>query len=46
MDLSIVVPVYNEEESLPHLLEWIDRVIQDKFEYEVIMIDDGSTDTS
>lgn len=46
MDLSIVVPVYNEEESLPHLIEWIDRVIQDKFMYEVIMVDDGSTDSS
>jgi len=46
MDLTIVVPVYNEEESLPHLIEWIDRVIQDNFTYEVIMVDDGSTDSS
>lgn len=47
MDLSIIVPVYNEEESLPELEEWIRRVMEEhQFSYEVIMVDDGSTDTS
>ena len=47
MNLSIVVPVYNEEESLPHLEEWIARVMVDHdFTYEVLMIDDGSSDDS
>lgn len=46
-DLSIVVPLYNEEESLPELVAWIDRVATEhKLTYEVIMIDDGSTDRS
>lgn len=45
--LSIVVPVYNEEESIPELLEWIFRVVDEhKISTEVIMIDDGSTDAS
>lgn len=47
MDLSIIVPVYNEEESLPELEAWIRRVMEEhQFTYEVIMVDDGSTDTS
>ncbi len=47
MNISVVVPVYNEEESLPELAEWIRRVMeQNSFTYEVIMIDDGSTDNS
>lgn len=47
MDISIVVPLYNEDESLPHLAEWIDRVMMEhQFDYEVIMVDDGSKDTS
>lgn len=47
MDLSIVIPLYNEDESLPELSAWIDRVMQENnFSYEVIMIDDGSTDDS
>ncbi|MBQ3187437.1 MAG: glycosyltransferase family 2 protein [Alistipes sp.] len=47
MDLSVVVPLYNEEESLPELVAWIDRVArQEQLRYEVIMIDDGSTDDS
>ena len=47
MDISIVVPLYNEEESLPHLAEWIDRVMAEHgFSYEVIMVDDGSKDGS
>ena len=46
MDLSIVIPVYNEEESLPELLRWIDEVCSDEYSYEVIAIDDGSRDDS
>lgn len=47
MDISIVVPLFNEEESLPHLEAWIDRVMRaNGFSYEVIMVDDGSKDGS
>lgn len=47
MDLSIVIPLYNEDESLPELYSWIERVMQERnFSYEVIFVDDGSTDTS
>jgi glycosyltransferase involved in cell wall biosynthesis len=47
MDLSIIVPLYNEEESLPELCEWIERVCTEhSFSYEIIMVDDGSTDDS
>lgn len=47
MDISIVVPLYNEEESLPPLLEWIERVMEEnEFTYEVLFIDDGSDDRS
>ena len=47
MDISIVIPLFNEEESLPHLAEWIDRVMAEHhFSYEVIMVDDGSKDGS
>lgn len=47
MDLSIVIPLYNEEESLTELVAWIDRVCQQEgYVHEVIMIDDGSTDSS
>jgi glycosyltransferase involved in cell wall biosynthesis len=47
MDISVVVPLYNEEESLPELLAWIDRVMQaNSFSYEVVLVDDGSNDTS
>ena len=47
MDLSIIIPLYNEEESLPELCEWI-RDVADKnqYDYEIILIDDGSTDDS
>jgi glycosyltransferase involved in cell wall biosynthesis len=47
-DISIIVPVYEEEESLPELCAWIGRVIaqMDNISYEVIMIDDGSSDSS
>ena len=47
MDLSIVIPLYNEEESLPELCAWIKRVCEaNQFTYEVILVDDGSTDRS
>lgn len=47
LDISVVVPLYNEEESLPELVAWIDRVAtENHLSYEVIMIDDGSTDGS
>ena len=46
-DISIVVPLYNEEESLPELAEWIDRVCRgNKLSYEIIFVNDGSTDGS
>lgn len=47
MDISIVIPLLNEEESLPELFSWIDKVMQEnKFTYEIIAVDDGSTDNS
>ena len=47
MDISVVIPLFNEDESLPHLAEWIDRVmVANNFSYEVIMVDDGSKDNS
>jgi len=47
MDISIVIPVYNEEESLPELCAWIDRVVKENgLSCEIIMVDDGSTDSS
>ena len=47
MDISIVIPVYNEDESLPELCSWIERVVKEnQFSCEVILVDDGSTDTS
>ena len=47
MDISVIVPLYNEEESLPELEAWIRRVMDENhFSYEVIMVDDGSTDNS
>lgn len=46
-DISIVIPLYNEDESLPELVSWIERVMdQHKFSYEIVMVDDGSTDRS
>jgi glycosyltransferase involved in cell wall biosynthesis len=45
--LSVVIPLFNEEESLPELCTWISRVMNDHgFTYEVLLIDDGSTDAS
>ena len=47
MDLSIIIPLYNEDESLPELCTWIENVItKEQLSYEVIMVDDGSTDNS
>ena len=47
MDVSIIVPLFNEEESLPKLHEWIVRVMQEhNFTYEIIFVNDGSTDHS
>ena len=47
LDISVVVPLYNEAESLPELVAWIDRVAQENsLSYEIIMVDDGSSDSS
>lgn len=47
MDISVVVPLFNEEESLPELFAWIERVMKaNNFTYEVIFVNDGSTDHS
>lgn len=46
-DLSIVISLYNEEESLPELIGWIEKVVTGQgYSYEIIMVDDGSTDNS
>ena len=45
MEISVVVPLYNEQESLPELMAWIDQVLSER-EYEVIFVDDGSRDES
>ena len=47
MDISVIVPLYNEEESLPELYAWIERVMKENgYTYEVIFVNDGSTDHS
>jgi glycosyltransferase involved in cell wall biosynthesis len=47
MDISVVIPLYNEAESLPELHAWIERVMtENNFSYEIIFVDDGSTDDS
>lgn len=47
MDISVVIPLYNEEESLPELFDWIRRVMTENcYSYETIFVDDGSTDHS
>ncbi|MDE5687965.1 MAG: glycosyltransferase family 2 protein [Paramuribaculum sp.] len=47
MDISVIVPLYNEAESLPELEQWIARVMKENsFTYEIIFVNDGSTDTS
>ena len=46
-DISVVIPVFNEEESLPELSDWISRVMKAHgYSYEVLFVDDGSTDSS
>jgi len=47
MDISVVVPLFNEEESLPELTDWIRRVMEERgFSYEILLVDDGSKDGS
>lgn len=47
MDISVIVPLYNEAESLPELEQWIARIMKENnFSYEIIFVNDGSTDTS
>lgn len=47
MDISVVIPLYNEDESLPELTTWIAKVMrQHNFSYEILFVDDGSTDSS
>ena len=47
MDISVIIPLYNEAESLPELAQWIERVMNENgYTYEVIFINDGSTDHS
>jgi len=47
MDISVVIPLFNEEESLPELTTWIEKVMNENhFSYEIIMVDDGSKDNS
>ncbi len=46
IDLSVVIPLYNEEESLPELIDWIITVVKDRYATEIILVDDGSIDES
>ena len=47
MQISVIIPLFNEADSLPELMQWIDRVMQEnQYIYEVIMVDDGSDDNS
>ena len=47
MDISVIVPLYNEAESLPELHAWIKRVMDEHhFSYEILFVNDGSTDDS
>ena len=47
MDISVIIPLFNEAESLPELSAWIARVMaENNYSYEVIMVDDGSNDAS
>lgn len=47
MNISVVIPLYNEEESIPELNSWIEKVMEENnFSYEIIYVDDGSTDNS
>ena len=47
MDISVVIPLFNEEDSIPELYHWIERVMKaNGFSFEVIFVNDGSTDAS
>ena len=47
LDLSVIIPLFNEDESLPELASWIERVVTEHgYNYEVIFVDDGSKDNS
>lgn len=47
MNISVVIPLLNEQESLPELCKWIEKVMQShNFSYEILFVDDGSTDQS
>ena len=47
MNISVVIPLYNEEESIPELFAWIKRVMEvNPYSFEVIFVNDGSTDSS
>lgn len=47
MDISVIIPLYNEDESLPELTKWIGEVMDtNNFSYEIVMVDDGSNDSS
>jgi glycosyltransferase involved in cell wall biosynthesis len=47
MDISIIIPLYNEEESIPHLIEWLEQVLSAHgYSSEIIMVNDGSSDSS
>ena len=47
MDISVVIPLLNEEESLPELIAWLHRVMKENnYSYEIVLVDDGSTDNS
>ncbi|MFN9582129.1 MAG: glycosyltransferase, partial [Bacteroidota bacterium] len=46
-DISVIIPLFNEDESLPELTVWIERVMnENNYSYEILFIDDGSTDKS
>ncbi len=47
LQISVAIPLLNEEESLPELTQWIDKVMKaNSLSYEIIFVDDGSTDGS
>ena len=47
MDITVVIPLFNEEESLPELVSWVENVcVSEKLSFEIILVDDGSTDSS
>jgi glycosyltransferase involved in cell wall biosynthesis len=47
LDISVLIPFFNEEESIPELLAWIERIMEEnKFSYEIVLVDDGSKDNS